>query len=138
MTETVHASAVSWQGRGMLIQGASGTGKSALALELMALGANLIADDRVQLSRRADQVIASCPPTLRGMIEARGLGILRARPAGPAPLCCVVDLDQSSESRLPLMQNVTFWGCMLPLIQRPFSVSCAPALLQYLRAGRIA
>ncbi|MBU0860600.1 MAG: HPr kinase/phosphatase C-terminal domain-containing protein [Alphaproteobacteria bacterium] len=138
MTETIHASAVSWNGRGMLIRGASGSGKSALALELMAFGADLIGDDRIILSRRADHVVASCPAALRGMIEARGFGILRAKPASPAPLVCIVDLDQAAEGRLPHLQSLTLLGCNLPLIQRPIGVSFAPALLQYLRAGRIA
>ncbi|WP_386684323.1 HPr kinase/phosphorylase [Loktanella sp. R86503] len=138
MPETVHASAVSLNGRALLIKGASGSGKSSLALELMAFGAGLIGDDRIILSRHADQVMASCPAILRGMIEARGVGILRARPASPAPLVCVVNLDLTSEERLPQVQAITLLGCNLPLIQRPIGVSFAPALLQYLRAGRIA
>ena len=65
-------------GRGLLILGPSGAGKSALALQIMALGGQLVADDRVELTRQGDEVIARCPAPLRGLIEARGLGLGRA------------------------------------------------------------
>ena len=64
----LHGSAVALEGRGLLILGASGTGKSALALRMMAHGARLVADDRVVLARRGDALIASAPPALRGTI----------------------------------------------------------------------
>ncbi|MFZ3585333.1 HPr kinase/phosphorylase [Loktanella sp. DJP18] len=79
--DTVHATAVAIAGRGVLIRGRSGAGKSALALDLMAFGAVLIADDRVHLTRRGDRILATCPPVLSGLTEARGLGLLRATPA---------------------------------------------------------
>ena len=122
----------------MLIRGASGSGKSALALALLALGAGLIADDQVTLTRRGQAVIAGCPPALRGMIEARGIGILRTVPAAPTPLAAILDLDRTETDRLPPWRHVTVLGCSIPLIYRPRGVGWEPALLQYLRAGRIA
>ena len=68
---TVHASCVAVQGRGVLIRGASGAGKSALALQLMALGAKLVADDQTILTRKDGAIFASCSPRLRGMIDGR-------------------------------------------------------------------
>ena len=134
-TQTVHATAVSLAGRAVLLQGRSGSGKSALALELMAYGADLIADDQVILTRAGDSVVASCPASLSGLIEARGLGLLRAGPAEPAPLCCVVDLAARETDRLPPRRHVTLLGCQLPLLHRPAGVNLAPALLQFLRWG---
>ena len=134
---TVHATAIALAGQGALIRGASGSGKSALALELMAFGADLIADDQVHLTRDGSCVIASCPAPLSGLIEARGMGLLRATPAPPAPLVCVVDLDLTVGDRLPVRRDVTLLGCRLPLIHRPDGVNLAPALLQFLRAGRM-
>ena len=134
-TQTVHATAIALGGRGALLRGRSSSGKSALALEMMAFGADLIADDRVHLTRADDRVVASCPAALSGLIEARGLGLLRASPADPAPLACVVDLDAVVADRLPLRRHVTILGCALPLLHRPDGVSLAPALLQFLRAG---
>ncbi len=51
-TTQLHASAVAVDGRGCLITGASASGKSTLALEMIALGAELVADDRVDVRRR--------------------------------------------------------------------------------------
>ncbi len=64
-----HASCVAYGGRGVLILGASGRGKSALALRLMALGAVLVADDRTDLCREGDSVMARAPDAIKGMIE---------------------------------------------------------------------
>ena len=75
----LHASCVAISGRGVLIIGPSGSGKSALALQLMAFGASLVADDQTELTVQGGTLIARCPPTMSGLIEARGLGILRAQ-----------------------------------------------------------
>ena len=74
----LHATCVSWGGRAALIVGASGTGKSALALTLMAHGCCLVADDRVRLEARDRAIYAACPDAIQGLIEARGIGILQA------------------------------------------------------------
>ena len=66
--------------------GPSGAGKSALALQLLALGAELVADDRTDIIRQGDHLIADVPQAIAGMIEARGMGILeRCDPCGPSP-----------------------------------------------------
>ena len=80
-TLTLHASCVALDGRGVLILGRSGAGKSSLALELMALGARLVADDRTVLHADDGAPVASCPPAILGKIEARGVGILAADPS---------------------------------------------------------
>lgn len=133
---TIHASAVSVAGRGLLILGASGTGKSGLALEMMSRGAVLIADDRVRLMRRQGAVIAACPPALSGRIEARGLGILRATPAGPTPLALVVDLDRAEPDRLPPLRHTDLLGMRLPLVLGAGASHLGAALRQMLLAGR--
>ena len=93
--EILHASCVAVAGRGLLIAGASGSGKSALALDLMAFGATLVADDRVCLQRAGAALLASAPPTIAGLIEARGIGLLRARAVtAPVPVAALIDLDR--------------------------------------------
>lgn len=133
---TLHASAVAIGGRGLLILGPSGSGKSALALELMAMGAGLIADDRVCVTRRGDAVIADCPPALKGRIEARGLGILNAVPAGPTPLALVVDLGRDEPERLPPWRQTEVAGVTLPLALRGRGPHLGAALRQMLLCGR--
>lgn len=132
----MHATAVSIAGRALVIRGAPGSGKSSLALQLMALGAALIADDQVVLTRDHDQLTAGCPPTLRGMIEARGIGILNAAVQEPAPVAAVVDLDSVETERLPPRRMVTIVGCEVPLIHQTGRVEFPSALVQFLRAGR--
>ncbi|MEK6806332.1 MAG: hypothetical protein AABY95_06760 [Pseudomonadota bacterium] len=66
-------------GIGLLILGAAGSGKSALALDLLTRGHRLVADDAVELVTQKKQLIGHCPRRLRGLMEVRGLGILDAR-----------------------------------------------------------
>ena len=81
----LHASAVALDPlRGVLIKGGSGAGKSTLALQLMALGAHLVADDRVDLSVETGHLVARAPASIAGRIEARGVGLLRAEALGQA------------------------------------------------------
>lgn len=133
----LHASCVAIDGQGLLITGPAGSGKSSLALALMALGAGLVADDRTRLeSAGAAGVIASCPETISGLIEARGLGLLRAVPAGPTPLALVVEMGQTEESRLPPFRQIILAGRTMPLVHSQRSPHFPAALMQYIRGGR--
>jgi HPr kinase/phosphorylase len=133
---TLHASCVSVEGRGVLITGPSGSGKSSLALALMAYGARLVADDRTTLALDGDNLVATCPPTISGMIEARGLGILNADALPRAPIGLVVDLSQTEGLRLPAHRNVTYLGRMVPLVLGQATPHFPAALWHYIRAGR--
>ena len=65
---------------GVLLTGASGLGKSELALELISRGHSLVADDAVELHRTAPEVLEGrCPTMLRDFLEVRGLGVLNIR-----------------------------------------------------------
>lgn len=131
-----HASCVAYEGRAVLILGASGSGKSGLALRLMALGADLVADDRVILERRGDNVVADAPGQIAGRIEARFVGILNAAPAGPTPLHLIVDLDSPETERLPPDRHRKLLGISLPLLHNSATEHFPAAILQYLKAGR--
>ena len=132
----LHASSVALSGQGLLILGASGAGKSTLALALMAHGAELVADDRIGIRKTAAGLVADCPEPIRGRIEARGIGLLNARAAGPARLVLVVDLDRPEPDRLPPDRTHDLLGLRLPLVLGQGHPHLAPALLQYLIAGR--
>lgn len=132
----VHASCVAVAGRGVLILGPSGAGKSSLALALMALGAGLVADDRTLISRVGDALIARCPPPLRGLIEARGVGLLRAEPVDHARVVLVVDLGQREAERLPPKRHVSMMEVPLDLVLGQDGGHFPSAVWQFLKGGR--
>lgn len=102
-------------GRGALFLGASGSGKSTLALELMAKGAELVADDIVCLRIEDDKIFMAAPPKGSGLIEARGLGVFQLPSVDFAPLHLVIDLDREPISRLPAPHGFTFDEITAPL-----------------------
>lgn len=73
---TLHGVFLRVHGCGVLLSGPSGVGKSELALELLARGHQLVADDAVQVALRRNLVIGRAPRLLRGFLEARSLGVL--------------------------------------------------------------
>jgi HPr kinase/phosphorylase len=134
-TRTVHATCVSHHGHGALIVGKSGSGKSGLALQLMAMGAQLVADDRVTLTRQGDYLLASCPPRLSGKIEARGVGLLATAPAPPTRVVMIVDLDHAETERLPPRRKREVLGLSLDLVFPCTGHHFPAALLLYLAQG---
>jgi len=135
---TLHATTVALGDSGLLILGRSGAGKSGLALALMALGATLVADDRSIVTARGDSLVATCPPSIRGLIEARGLGLLRATPRDEATLAAAVDLDSAEAERHPPSRKIVLLNRSLPLLHKVETGYFAAALLQYLKEGRAA
>jgi HPr kinase/phosphorylase len=132
----LHATAVAIGGRAILLRGASGSGKSDLALRLIDAGARLVADDQSELCREGDRVIVRAPATIAGLIEVRGLGILRLDALAEAPVTLVVDLVAAKAvERLPAQQVECILGLAFPLIAvRPFEASAAAKLRLALRA----
>ena len=79
-TLTMHGVFMDVLGVGVLLTGASGIGKSELALGLINCNHRLVADDAVIFSRvAADTLVGSCPPLLQDFLEVRGLGIINIR-----------------------------------------------------------
>lgn len=111
----VHATTVAVNRKAVLIQGPSGSGKSSLALELLAYGARLVADDRTILQKGQDGPVASCPPTIAGQIEARGVGILDVQTVPSADVSLVIDLSLPDPPRLPETQQIDLLGWKIPL-----------------------
>jgi HPr kinase/phosphorylase len=112
----VHASAVALSGRGILILGAAGSGKSALALALAGRGAALVADDRVALVRRGRALVARPPQAIAGLVEVRGIGILPVAAVPEAVVTLAVDLDRPPSTRMPQRQTITFLDVGVELI----------------------
>jgi len=132
---TLHATCVAWGDRSGLIKGQSGAGKSALGLALMGLGCTLVADDAVHLTLTDDVIWAKAPDTITGLIEARGVGILKAEVQDRAQVVLIVDLDQSETARLPERRYFVLLGHNIPLIYRADAPHFAPSILQILKSG---
>jgi HPr kinase/phosphorylase len=96
----MHGSCVSKDGDAVLMLGPPGSGKSDLVLRLLSCGFELVADDQVTI---ADGV-ASCPAELAGLLEVRGLGIVRLPYRARARLVLVVELDGRAD-RMPKPDN---------------------------------
>ena len=102
----------------VFIRGASGSGKSDLALRLIARGAELIADDQVELEKRQENVFAGPVEALRGLIEVRGIGLLRYPEAAPAKLRLMIDLVAREEvPRLPEWEYMDIFGVNIPCVK---------------------
>jgi HPr kinase/phosphorylase len=86
---------------GVLLLGASGAGKSDLALRLLEKGAVLVADDRTELFVRDGLLMARAPARLRGLIEIRGVGIVEFPCAEMARIVLAVVLGAGAVRRLP-------------------------------------
>jgi HPr kinase/phosphorylase len=133
----VHASAVAFGPEGgVLIEGPSGSGKSTLALALIEQGADLVADDRTVLMAQDDALFARCPPPIRGLIEVRGLGILRLSARRLACIRLVIDLsDPAGGTRLPPHRTCQRLNRTLPWIAARPGAALARGLAQLLRGG---
>ena len=134
--QVMHATCVTVGSRAVLIRGASGRGKSGLALQLMAMGAVLVSDDRTRLWRAGGALMADAPGTIRGRIEARGVGILRVPRSGPVPVVLLVDMDLTATDRLPPPAHDTVMGVALPCIENVHYAHFPATILLYLKHGR--
>ena len=94
-----HASCAARDGHGVLLLGPSGSGKSDLLLRLLDCGFTLVADDQVEIA----EGVARAPAALAGLIEVRGLGILRLPHQATARLALVIRLGYGAPlgERLP-------------------------------------
>lgn len=135
MTEYLHATAVAVDGRALLIVGPSGSGKSSLAIEMIALGAELIADDTVAVTAENGKLLAAAPPEARAEIEARYVGILAcaSRP-GATPIDLILDLGEEEPNRLPFVEQRQIGSGSARLLKRAPALS-ASALVLALRSG---
>lgn len=134
-----HASAVAVDGRAALLRGPSGSGKSDLALRLIDAGGRLVADDQVEIEARDGALWAAPPSPIAGLMEVRGVGLVRVPYLAEARVVVVVDLVPPGEvERLPDAARVELEGIALPLVRlAPFESSAVAKLKLVMRgAGR--
>jgi serine kinase of HPr protein (carbohydrate metabolism regulator) len=135
---TMHASAVLVGARAVLIRGPSGSGKSRLALDLIGAArmgalrfAKLVADDRVHLEAAAGRLLVRPAEALAGLVEARGLGVLRLDHEPSAVVWFVVDLAAADAERLPQpdRRQIAVEGVSLPRLAVAPHIPALPAVL---------
>jgi len=116
----------------VLLIGKPGSGKSDVALRLIGLGAKLVSDDQTALFVDAGRLFAAAPPSLHGLLEIHGAGIVRIDPAPPSRVVLVVRLD--AEKTVDRMPEACVWelppglkGCESPplISLMPFEISTA-------------
>ena len=140
MTDTlnIHATAIVVGRTGLLFSGPSGWGKSMLAFTCMTearrlgLFTALVADDQVLLSGEAGTVIATCPPSIAGLIELRGTGIVQQDHIPSAAMhYAVLPATASGEYRLPPEGETVSLaaGFSLPALRLLTGVSAPLAIL---------
>ena len=125
-SESVHASSVAIDGRAILITGASGSGKSDLTLRMIDRGFTLVSDDQTLLRRDQDLLLASAPPSIKGKLEIRGIGIVEMDTVSDVPVALLVELT-SDIQRLPDdSRERPMLGVNIPLITiDPLTASAA-------------
>lgn len=139
---TTHASAVLIGPKAVLIRGASGAGKSAVAWRLIEAGrqgvlpfARLVGDDRVELQATHGRLLVRPAQALAGLLEIRGVGIRRVLYEPVAMVGLVLDLGQPGPARLPEAADaaVTLAGITLPRLAVAGADAALPALLAFLQ-----
>ncbi len=129
--EQHHATCVSIGDAGVLLCGPSGAGKSDIALQLLDQGAELVADDRTDIRADSGVLTASAPANIAGMMEIRGVGIVRRPYRAEVVLGLVVELTPNeSAERLPSQRKKTFMGVLLPHMTASGRSASTPAKIR--------
>lgn len=125
-SETLHASCIAIEGRAVLIEGRSGSGKSDLALRLIDRGAQLVSDDYTVLVRERDRLLAQPPATIAGRIEVRGIGIVDMPHAERVPVALIVSLAEDVDRLPEERSNRVIAGIPIPSIAIKAHEASAP------------
>lgn len=127
----IHASSVCIKNKGILLLGDSGAGKSDLSLRLiMRHQAVLVADDRVDITADNGIITASAPKILQGLLEVRGIGLVKTDYLPKAEICAVFELVSGQIERMPEAQYYEIGTQKLPLFKiNPFEVSAPEKVL---------
>ena len=112
----LQASCVAIAGRGLVILGPPGSGKSSLALALIDRGALLVGDDGLRVERCGEQLRAFPPPRIAGLLEVRNVGLVSCAVASDVPLSLALRLDPAA-TRMPEQPDaLTISGIDLPVL----------------------
>ena len=120
--------------RGALILGPSGAGKSDLALRALDAGLRLVADDRVVVWASGGALYGRPPEALRGLIEARGHGVVCESRLGLAEIVLAATCVEQAIERMPELETIEVAGIALPHVRlNPFETSATAKLRRALQ-----
>lgn len=124
----IRGTCIELDGTGVLLRGPPGSGKSDLALRLIDGGGRLVADDQLIVEETQGTLSASAPEAIAGLLEVRGLGVVRMPTVASAQLGLVVELvPPEAVERLPQPATCTLLGVSLPLVRLHASTASACA-----------
>ncbi len=124
-SEAIHATCVAIGGRGVLIAGPSGSGKSDLALRLIDRGAVLVSDDYTSTKRVGAVLEARAPTNIAGRIEVRGIGIVEREALECVPVALYVAASSTPE-RMPEAALKVIAGIGIPRLDLALLEASAP------------
>lgn len=140
--ESVHGVLMQVYGKGVLLRGDSGVGKSEIALELIRKGHILVSDDRVDLYRYHNKITGEASEILKNMLEIRGVGIIdvtRMFGVASAMEKCVIDYvidlkkltgnEELDRSGLTQLEPATYFGVDVPRTIIPVSEGRSVAVI---------
>lgn len=138
LLKNIHGTCICLQNKGVLLLGKSGSGKSDLALRLIEnKNAALVADDRVDLFIENKKIFAAAPESIKGLLEIRGIGIVKKDFINITTIDLVVELVQNL-TNVERMPSEQFWeidGVKIPLFSiYPFEPSAPDKIVIKLKA----
>ena len=125
MIQNIYATCVNLNSKGILILGHSGSGKSDLALRLITMfSAKLVSDDRTDIQNDKGCLIAKAPDILKGLLEVRGVGIIKTEHIEKTKIDLVIKLTSENIERMPDHKEIEIEGVKIPLFYiNPFENS---------------
>ena len=111
------ATCIAIAGRGLLIEGPPGSGKSSLALALLDRDAELVGDDGVLISARDGHLFAAPAPATAGLLEIRNLGLVRRAHRAEVAVALVLQLDEAAPRFIEAAERTFRNGIDLPLVR---------------------
>lgn len=117
MSRALQFGCVAIGGRGVLIEGPPGSGKSSLALALIDRGALLVGDDGVLLEVQQGRLIAAPHPQTAGKLEVRNVGLIDFPVSSPVPVAMVLRLDGQAPRFVESAERMIVEDTALPLVR---------------------